>query len=68
MTNRVTLYGAARSFAGAPTVAAVLEAIRPDRRKGAIQYNDEIVPCSLYEQTWLDSGDAPDIMRFIGGG
>jgi thiamine biosynthesis protein ThiS len=64
----LTLNGNARSFARALTVAALLEAIGLDRRKVAVERNEEIVPRSLYEQTWLASGDALEIVHFIGGG
>jgi thiamine biosynthesis protein ThiS len=70
MADRVTLTlnGETRSFSQALSVAALLDAIGLDRRKVAVERNEEIVPRSLYEQTWLASGDALEIVHFIGGG
>jgi thiamine biosynthesis protein ThiS len=64
----LTLNGETRSFSQALSVAALLEAIGLDRRKVAVERNEAIVPRSLYEQTWLASGDALEIVHFIGGG
>ena len=39
-----------------------------DTRKVAVERNEEIVPRSLYADTWLVSGDSLEIVHFIGGG
>jgi thiamine biosynthesis protein ThiS len=50
------------------TVAALLADIGLDRRKVAVELDEEIVPRSRYESTPLDPGDRLEIVHFIGGG
>jgi sulfur carrier protein len=64
----VTLNGEAREFAGPISVAMLLAAIGLDARKIAVERNEEIVPRSAYAHTYLASGDALEIVHFIGGG
>lgn len=64
----LTLNGEGRRFMSPLSVAALLESLGLDRRKVAVERNEEIVPRSLYEQTRLESGDALEIVHFIGGG
>jgi thiamine biosynthesis protein ThiS len=40
----------------------------PEGRKVAVERNESIVPRSRYAETWLTSGDALEIVHFIGGG
>jgi thiamine biosynthesis protein ThiS len=68
----VTLNGESRVFQG-PTdgplsVAGLLLTLGLDARKVAVERNEEIVPRSRYRETWLASGDALEIVHFIGGG
>jgi thiamine biosynthesis protein ThiS len=49
-------------------VAALLQLIGLDTRKVAVERNEEIVPRSVYAQTWLEAGDNLEIVHFIGGG
>ena len=62
------LNGAARTLAAPVTVAGLLSAIGLDTRKVAVERNEEIVPRSAYGDTLLASGDALEIVHFIGGG
>ena len=64
----VTLNGEARTLPAATTVAGLLAAIGFDTRKVAVERNEEIVPRSAYAATRLASGDALEIVHFIGGG
>jgi sulfur carrier protein len=64
---RLTVNGELQSFE-APTVAALVEVLRLDRRKVAVERNLEIVPRSLYAQTNLFDGDRIEIVQFVGGG
>ncbi len=64
----LTLNGDARTFDTALTVAGLLAAIGLDKRKVAVERNEEIVPRSAYGETWLAPGDALEIVHFIGGG
>jgi thiamine biosynthesis protein ThiS len=64
----VTLNGEKQSFPAPITVEALLDALRLDRRKVAVERNEEIVPRSRYGSTQLAPGDALEIVHFIGGG
>jgi thiamine biosynthesis protein ThiS len=70
MADLVTLSvnGESRSFPTPLSVAELLGELGLDRRKVAVERNMEIVPRSLYAQTPLASGDALEIVHFIGGG
>ncbi len=65
---KVLLNGAQRELAAPATVAALLAEIGLDARKVAVERNEEIVPRSAYAATLLASGDALEIVHFIGGG
>lgn len=64
----LTVNGEARSFDGPLSVADLLGSLGLDRRKVAVERNEAIVPRSAYAETWLASGDALEIVHFIGGG
>jgi thiamine biosynthesis protein ThiS len=65
---RITLNGEPRGLDTPTTVAALLQLIGLDTRKVAVERNEEIVPRSIYAETWLKSGDRLEIVHFIGGG
>ena len=50
------------------SVAALLERIGLDRRKVAVELNEEIVLRSTYADTLIRPGDRLEIVHFIGGG
>lgn len=50
------------------TVAGLLERLGLDRRKVAVERNEEIVVRSSYETLRLEAGDRLEIVHFIGGG
>ena len=62
------LNGQPRQLAGPLTVAGLLATLGLDARKVAVERNEAIVPRSLYDATELASGDALEIVHFIGGG
>ena len=64
----LTLNGEQRSFEGPVTVSGLLATLGLETRKVAVERNEEIVPRSRYAETWLESGDALEIVHFIGGG
>jgi sulfur carrier protein len=67
----LTLNGESRVFEGqaaAFSVSALLAVLGLETKKVAVERNEEIVPRSRYAETWLASGDALEIVHFIGGG
>ncbi len=64
----VLLNGEPRELAAPVTVAGLLATIGLDLRKVAVERNEAIVPRSAYAATLLASGDALEIVHFIGGG
>ena len=64
----VTVNGERREVPAGTTVAGLLALAGLDRRKVAVERNEEIVPRSAYEATALAGGDALEIVHFIGGG
>ena len=64
----ITLNGEARRVPAPLTVAGLLDRLGLDRRKVAVERNEEIVPRSLYDATALVPGDQLEIVHFIGGG
>ena len=64
----ITVNGQPREIAPGTSVAALLALAGLDRRKVAVERNEEIVPRSLYAETALTTGDVLEIVHFIGGG
>jgi thiamine biosynthesis protein ThiS len=68
----LTVNGENRVFDGPAdgplSVWGLLVLLGLDSRKVAVERNEEIVPRSRYAETWLASGDALEIVHFIGGG
>jgi thiamine biosynthesis protein ThiS len=64
----VTLNGESRALDGPVSIAGLLATLGLETRKVAVERNEEIVPRSQYTATWLTSGDALEIVHFIGGG
>ena len=64
----LTLNGESRHYAAPITVSALIAGLGVDKRKVAVERNEEIVPRSAYSETWLASGDQLEIVHFIGGG
>ena len=64
----VSVNGAALQVAEGVTVAGLLGQLGLDRRKVAVERNEEIVVRSTYGVTVLRAGDRIEIVHFIGGG
>ena len=64
----ISLNGEERRVPERLSVAGLLEQIGLDRRKVAVERNEEIVPRSTYAETRLLEGDKLEIVHFIGGG
>ena len=67
-TLTLTVNGESRAFDAPLTVATLLDRLELDRRKVAVELNEEIVHRSRYTETALSSGDSLEIVHFIGGG
>jgi thiamine biosynthesis protein ThiS len=64
----VTLNGEQRRLAGPLVIDALLDHLGLDTRKVAVERNQAIVSKSQYASTQVESGDALEIVHFIGGG
>ena len=64
---RIEVNGQARETAAA-TVLALIEELKLDPRKVAVERNLEIVPRSLHATTALAEGDKIELVQFVGGG
>lgn len=64
----LSLNGENKTYPAPLSVAELLGLLELDTRKVAVERNEEIVPRSVYQQTWLQGGDQLEIVHFIGGG
>lgn len=64
---RIEVNGQGRDTAAA-TVLALIEELKLDPRKVAVERNLEIVPRSLHATTALADGDKIELVQFVGGG
>jgi thiamine biosynthesis protein ThiS len=64
----ISLNGEERLLPEGTSVAGLLALLGLDRRKVAVERNEEIVPRSTYEAVALCAGDKLEIVHFIGGG
>lgn len=60
--------GEQHTFEGPLSIGLLLERLDLDARKVAVERNKAIVRRADYAGTWLESGDAIEIVHFIGGG
>jgi thiamine biosynthesis protein ThiS len=68
LTLAIAVNGEERAFEGPLSVAILLERLGLDPRKVAVERNKAIVRRAHYAETALESGDAVEIVHFIGGG
>lgn len=64
----LTVNGEPMNVAAGLTVAGLITQLELDVRKVAVERNLEIVPRSTYGDVRLETGDALEIVHFIGGG
>ena len=64
----LSLNGENKTYPAPLSVAELLGLLELDTRQVAVERNEEIVPRSVYQQTWLRGGDQLEIVHFIGGG
>lgn len=64
----VTVNGEPRTIAADSSIAAMLDEIRIDPRKVAVEHNLEVVPRSTLADIRVSDGDSFEIVHFVGGG
>ncbi len=64
----LTINGEMRRVDAPLTLAGLVDQLRLDPRKLAVERNLEIVPRSAYASTALAAGDILEIVHFVGGG
>ncbi|GAA0396717.1 sulfur carrier protein ThiS [Brevundimonas terrae] len=67
MNVRIEVNGEGRETAAA-TILALIEELKLDPRKVAVELNLEIVPRSLHATTPVSDGDKIELVQFVGGG
>ena len=65
---RITVNGAPREFARAPTLAQFLDELDLAGKRLAIERNGEIVPRSRFGEERLAEGDRIEVVMAVGGG
>lgn len=64
----VTVNGEAHSLPAGLSLEGVLEHLKLDPRKVAVERNLEIAPRSTYGAIMIEAGDRLEIVQFVGGG
>jgi thiazole synthase len=64
----ITINGEPRTLAGALSIAELLEQLGYDRRRIAVEVNQEVVPLARHPECRLAGGDRVEIVRLVGGG
>jgi thiazole synthase len=64
----LTINGESRDFPGMLTVAGLLDRLGYDRRRVAVEVNQEIVPAARHGEHPLAAGDRVEVVTLVGGG
>ena len=64
----ISVNGDALKLPEGASVAALLQRLKIDTPRVAVERNREIVPKAEYASTKLVSGDALEVVEFVGGG
>ena len=64
----IRLNGEPRDIAGPLTIGALLEDLKIDPRRVAVEHNLVIVRRALFDSTAIADGDEIEIVNFVGGG
>lgn len=64
----ITLNGEPYELDGPLTLAALLDRLRIDPRRVAVEHNLTVVRRPHYEHTMVAEGDQVEIVNFVGGG
>lgn len=65
---KIIINGEEKSLDGTISVEELVNALRVDRRKVAIEVNLRIISKSEYASTFINEGDRVEIVHFIAGG
>jgi len=65
---KVKINGQEKIFSGELSLKQLMDELKLDSSKVAIERNLEIIPCSEHSITQLNDGDNIEIVQFIGGG
>lgn len=64
----ISLNGEPHDLPGPVTIAALLEALRIDARRVAVELNLTVIKKAAYGETVVQAGDQVEIVNFVGGG
>jgi thiamine biosynthesis protein ThiS len=64
----IRLNGEPHSVDGPLTIAELLDRLRIDSRRVAVERNLIVVKKALYDDTMISDGDEIEIVNFVGGG
>jgi sulfur carrier protein len=65
---RITLNGEPYELAGELSVAALLEHLKVDPRRVAVELNVTVLKRATFGETTVRAGDEVEIVNFVGGG
>ena len=66
--SRITLNGDPYELEAPLTVSALLERLKIDSRRVAVEHNMIVVRRAAYDATLVRDGDQLEIVNFVGGG
>jgi thiamine biosynthesis protein ThiS len=64
----ITVNGKPKEIDAPTTVAALLESLKLDAARVALELNREILPRAEFAERILANGDTLEIVQFVGGG
>jgi thiamine biosynthesis protein ThiS len=64
----IMLNGDPHEIAGPLTLTALLEQLKIDPRRVAVEHNLNVVKRANYDSTQIQEGDQVEIVNFVGGG
>jgi thiamine biosynthesis protein ThiS len=65
---KISINGKSSEYSGLPTLSELLRSLGIDPKKVAVERNLRIVPRNLMESEPVETGDAFEIVRLVGGG
>ena len=65
---KISLNGDPHEIAGPLTLTALLEQLKIDPRRVAVEHNLTVVKRANYDRTQIQDGDQIEIVNFVGGG